>query len=65
MPRYLIPLAVVVEADSISDVNDDAIGEAVVSLPGVAEVHGLGVTEYVVSDDDRTVWADVADAIHP
>lgn len=63
--RYVVPLAVEIDADLISDVNDDAFGNVLMSLPGVVAVTSGGVLERTTGDPDRTVWADVIDALQP
>lgn len=64
--KYVLALAVVVEAETISDVDDDTLGNALIAFPEVVEVSSLGPVETTVArDDDRTVWADVMDVIRP
>jgi hypothetical protein len=65
MTRYVVALAIEVDADRISDVDDVAMAMALERFPGVVSVHGGGVVERDESDDDRTVWADVLDSIQP
>jgi hypothetical protein len=64
MTRYVVALAIEVDADRISDVDDVAMAVALERFPGVISVHGGGVVERD-DDGDRTVWADVLDGIRP
>jgi hypothetical protein len=62
--KYVAAFYAVVEADTISEVDDYAMIDPLVSFPGVVEVGSLGV---VALDEsfDRTPWAAVSDMIHP
>lgn len=41
--RYIVKLTVIVEADRISDVDDDALADALINVDGVVEVEAHGV----------------------
>lgn len=70
MPRYIVPIAVEVEAIGPSAVDDDRMGDLLMSLPGVVGVETLGVNPATYHDREDsadgplTIWADVSEAIH-